>query len=678
MTSPLVSVILISSVKRDTLSETIASVLSQSYRDLELLIIDVGKEADIPASSKHDDADRWDSRVSLVYNPKPGSTAEALNWGVKKSRGQWLVWLGEGELLAPSMIQECLSALNEHPTTSIVYSDRLEIKMERRVIQSGDFNIESLKYNDIIPSCAFFSRRAWADVGGFRLNVEAGEAWDFWIACASRGFIGRRIPFPLVHFSKEKSAARPETARGKEIQISQMRINNRECFSHEETQAAEQLLGQLALVGTKPSFHLAHIPMVSVVIPTYNRSDTLVIAIESVMTQTFRDFEIVVVSDCGSNDLEQLVKNFNKRQNITFVRHATNRGLGASRNTGIGATRGKYIAYLDDDDFFYPDHLETLVGYLEQSGEKVAYTDAHRIWQQKVNGKYVEFKRDVPYAHDFNYDVILIHNFIPVLCFVHARECVREVGVFDETLSTHEDWDLWIRMSRKYRMHHIQKLTSAFTTREDETNMSNRRKNNFFDTTIAIYDKHPEFVANRPELQKARADRLDQMRLEFGFAQKVEDPLSIISRHTQALMQFDAGDVLGAITTLSTLVSEVGGDARIHNDLAVALSKVGESGLAETHLRKAMELDANFAPASRNLGDLCFKQKRMQEALTFLTKAYELAPDEKATSLSIAKLSESLGQMDVALQFYRHVLDLDPINAHALEGIEVLENKGKG
>ena len=99
--------------------------------------------------------------------------------------------------------------------------------------------------------------------------------------------------------------------------------------------------------------------------------------------------------------------------------------------------------------------METLVRALESGEYKVAYTDAFRAHQEKKNGRHVVTKRDVPYSFDFDYDRILTTNFIPVLCFMHEHSCVEETGLFDESLKRLEDWDMWIRMSRKFKFAHI-------------------------------------------------------------------------------------------------------------------------------------------------------------------------------------------------------------------------------
>jgi radical SAM protein with 4Fe4S-binding SPASM domain len=277
----------------------------------------------------------------------------------------------------------------------------------------------------------------------------------------------------------------------------------------------QQVTDALARIG-QPSHPLEPVmrtsiegPLVSVIIPTYNRPDMVKDTIRSILSQTFQDFEIVVVNDCGQ-EIEPIITELNKDVNkILYVRHSKNRGLAAARNTGIMAARGKYIAYLDDDDIYYPDHFETLVGFLKNSTYKIAYTDAHRAVMKKKDGKYQVVYRDLPYSFDFDYDRILWDNFVPVLCFMHEKACLDDVGMFDEDLHTLEDWDLWIRMSRQFKLAHIKKVTAEFSWRMDGTTMSTTQLPNFYKSLKRITSKYRQYAADRPDILQKQHELLE-------------------------------------------------------------------------------------------------------------------------------------------------------------------------
>lgn len=205
---------------------------------------------------------------------------------------------------------------------------------------------------------------------------------------------------------------------------------------------------------------------VSVIVPTYNRPDLLGRAIVSIVEQTYQDFEIVVVNDAGM-DVSKIVKKYGGEK-AQYHRHAKNRGLPAARNTALKYARGHFVAYLDDDDWYYRKHLEVLVNTMRASNCRAAYTDAHGIRRE-------ELARQVYCSRDYSRDTLLDHNLFPVLCMMHERNLIGEAGNFDETLENHEDWDLWIRISAITPFLHIREVTCAID-RTRETMNSDREK----------------------------------------------------------------------------------------------------------------------------------------------------------------------------------------------------------
>ncbi len=234
-------------------------------------------------------------------------------------------------------------------------------------------------------------------------------------------------------------------------------------------------------------------PLVSVIIPTYNRPDRLRDAIQSVFTQTCQDFEIVVVND-GGHDVTSVIDGFHAGARLIAIQYAHNRGLAAARNTGLRAAKGTYIAYLDDDDRYGSDHLETLLAVLQHGEHKIAYTDAWRIHERRQGEHYVVTGRDLPYSRDFDPRELLIRNYLPVLAVMHERSCLDQAGYFDESLFAHEDWDLWIRMSLHYPFSHIKKVTAEFTWRSDGSSMSSSMSDTYRRTMDLIYRKYRPYA----------------------------------------------------------------------------------------------------------------------------------------------------------------------------------------
>ena len=244
-------------------------------------------------------------------------------------------------------------------------------------------------------------------------------------------------------------------------------------------------------------------PMVSVIVPTYNRPDRLREALQSILAQTLQDFEIIVVND-GATDVWPAIDALTHGGRITYVKHERNKGLAASRNTGVRLARGTYIAYLDDDDRYYPDHLAVLVQALQQGEFKAAYTDAFRAMEVCDGSQRRVTQRDLPYSYDFNAARLLVTNYFPVLCVMHERACLDEIGLFDESLFAHEDWDLWIRMATQYPFLHIKRTTAEFSWRTDGSSMTSGTKETYLRTTEIIYRKYRAHAERVPGVLEAQ------------------------------------------------------------------------------------------------------------------------------------------------------------------------------
>ena len=246
----------------------------------------------------------------------------------------------------------------------------------------------------------------------------------------------------------------------------------------------------------------SHSNLVSVIVPTYNRPEGLKKALLSILNQSYSDFEILVINDAGE-DVSGIINELNKEGKIKLFNHDVNKGNAGARNTGLDNAKGKYIAYLDDDDIYYEEHLKTLVSALEHSNYKVVYSDAHRALLKKTETGYELQGKDVPYSDDFNRDKLFVNNYIPNLCVMHHRNALEKGCRFDENLKSHVDWDFLLQLSMHFDFTHINKITCEFTTRNDASNLTHDRAL-MLDTLNIIYDKTSDFVAGNMEISQGR------------------------------------------------------------------------------------------------------------------------------------------------------------------------------
>lgn len=250
--------------------------------------------------------------------------------------------------------------------------------------------------------------------------------------------------------------------------------------------------------------------LVSVVMPTHNRRGLLREALESVAQQTLGDVEVVLVND-GGEDVGDLVAEFDGRLAIRYLTYAEPRERSAARNLALEHARGTYIAYLDDDDVFYPEHLERLVDALETTGASVAYSDGVECrYVVGPGGAQTVVERRVLYASAFDRDRLFCENYIAINCILHRKACLDRVGAFDVELGVPlEDWDLWVRLACEWDFHHVPGATAEFRTRVDEEYTRNLDRAPFYFNALRVFVKYADHVRDRPDLMRRQLQHLN-------------------------------------------------------------------------------------------------------------------------------------------------------------------------
>lgn len=182
-------------------------------------------------------------------------------------------------------------------------------------------------------------------------------------------------------------------------------------------------------------------PRVSVVIPTHNRATSVRTAIDSVLKQTFQDFEILVVDDASEDDTEASVRGINDSR-IRYFRHAVGKGDAGARNTGIRNSTGEYLAFLDDDDQWMPEKLSWQLAEFEKAGELLGLVFGGRETFFTATGRssVARLEGDV--------ETQLRWFRITTSTVMIRRAGIERVGPFDEDILYCSDYDLWIRLWR--------------------------------------------------------------------------------------------------------------------------------------------------------------------------------------------------------------------------------------
>ena len=203
-------------------------------------------------------------------------------------------------------------------------------------------------------------------------------------------------------------------------------------------------------------------PLVSVLISTYNRPGFVREAVESILRQTYPNFEIILVRD-GGTPVGDIAGEFGDER-LIFIDRDQNRGLGYSFNEAFARAKGEYVTYLGDDDIYYPNHIDVLVDALEGQGQYgVAYTDLYKVnCRVTEDGRRVVLSKNVEISRDFSRMTMLRFNHTLHVSLMHERELLERAGGYNEDLNILMDWDLTRKLVFYTDFLHVPKITGEF------------------------------------------------------------------------------------------------------------------------------------------------------------------------------------------------------------------------
>lgn len=222
--------------------------------------------------------------------------------------------------------------------------------------------------------------------------------------------------------------------------------------------------------------------MISVVIPTYESSRFITFTLDCLGEQTYKEFETVIVNDgSGDNTSEVVAKYIASHQNLRIrLFNQENRGIAGARNRGIREAKGRYIAFLDHDDIWYPEKLSKCYAVFMRYPEVDLVCNNELI--RDALGRIVRRQNYGPYAVDMFRKLLFRGNYLSPSAVVVKREALNDVGLFIENpeFSTVEDYDLWIRLSKNHKFYFIPEVLGEFIMRNTSASSNiEKHYNNF-------------------------------------------------------------------------------------------------------------------------------------------------------------------------------------------------------
>jgi len=196
--------------------------------------------------------------------------------------------------------------------------------------------------------------------------------------------------------------------------------------------------------------------------------------------------ELIIINDGGCDDVKDVIDMFHSPK-IKYYKLDKRSGPGKARNEAILKAQGKYIAYLDDDDVYYPQHLERLVEVLEDGQDDIAYTNTKKVNGITENGVFKELYVRGVNDQAFDRNFLLKYVYITTCSVMYRKEIIKKEGLFNEDLLTSQDWDFWLRCATKYHFKHIKKFTCEYRKRSDNRTSVDAARAEFLGNLVCMY-----------------------------------------------------------------------------------------------------------------------------------------------------------------------------------------------
>lgn len=200
-------------------------------------------------------------------------------------------------------------------------------------------------------------------------------------------------------------------------------------------------------------------PLVSIIIPSFNMAGLAVRAVESVLNQTYKNIEIIVIDDGSTDDTRQRLEVFGDRVKYLYK---PNGGVCSARNVGLKMASGKFIGLLDSDDTYMPEKVERSLDFLQRHPDYgFVHTDTYLV---DIKGQIIErYQHPKSRVTGKITDTLLMGNFIANPTNFFSRECYERCGGFEESLFPPGDWDLWLRIASHFKVGYIDQPLSKYS-----------------------------------------------------------------------------------------------------------------------------------------------------------------------------------------------------------------------
>ena len=482
-----------------------------SDHTFEVIVVDNASSDNTPDEMKNETVRR--AHFSYYRMKNNLGFAGGVNYGIQKARGQYIVILNNDTLPTSGWIDRMFEAFEKDPTLGIVSPVTNYVgeglQLERTAEELNPDEIDSYasgleecdvdyEPNRLVFFCVMLRRSVIEQIGLLDEGYIKGnfEDDDYCLRAILSGYklgvVRSAFVFHYGSITFKKNMI---------IHSDHMELNRKRFFLK---------AGSLATALRVP-FNKTRNPCISVIMRTLNRRNLLSSALISLANQTFRDFEVVLVND-GGESVKDLVDRFANHFPITYIENEKSKGRTPALNIGLSGVATNWVAFLDDDDIVYPWHFATFYGYAQANPEgKMFYGNHNRAVFQTTNSKTpVLLSGAKPWSYDK--DQLWVANHIPMHSWLIAKECFETVGIFDENQSMLEEFEFFVRLSKNYDFHHVDRVTCEYRFYLDGMNSMINQREKTLDSLQYIYEKHK---TSNIQIVKDRAYELETLEIQI-------------------------------------------------------------------------------------------------------------------------------------------------------------------
>lgn len=239
---PAVSVIIPCYNQSQYLPEAVESVVNQTYQNWECIIVNDGSPDNTNEVAQELIA-KYPTKRIVLLEKENGGLADARNFGIKNSRGKYILPLDADDIIRPERLQKMVSLLKAHPEIAIAYTDMEQFGTASKIVHEKEYDFKHLCFQNHLNYCSLYKKEAWEAVGGYNPNMAQGyEDWDFWISFGEKGYYGKRIPEPLFLYRVKDSSMYTKSLEHHDKLVARIILNHPCLYEKEDIATAEKVL----------------------------------------------------------------------------------------------------------------------------------------------------------------------------------------------------------------------------------------------------------------------------------------------------------------------------------------------------------------------------------------------------------------------------------------------------